>query len=74
MDPKIATFGQVDIRDLATFGVEKVVFWTFSKLRMLAKKKMLIFCLLESGGERGGGQIKIVFKNPKMSDFFRKLK
>ena len=32
MDPKIDTFGQVDIRDLAILGVEKVVFWTFSKL------------------------------------------
>ena len=32
MDPKVDTFGQVDIRDLAILGVEKVVFWTFSKL------------------------------------------
>ena len=32
MDPKIDTFGQVDIRDLAILGVEKTVFWTFSKL------------------------------------------
>ena len=32
MDQKIDTFGQVDIRDLAILGVEKVVFWTFSKL------------------------------------------
>ena len=32
MDPKIGTFGQVDIRDLAILGVEKTVFWTFSKL------------------------------------------
>ena len=32
MDPKIDTFGQVDIRDLAIFLVEKVVFSTFSKL------------------------------------------
>ena len=41
---------------------------------MLAKKKSLIFCLLETGGGRGGGKIKIVFINPKMSDFFLKLK
>ena len=32
MDPKIDTFGQVDICVLAKLGVEKVVFWTFSKL------------------------------------------
>ena len=32
IDPKIDTFGQVDIRVLAILGVEKVVFWTFSKL------------------------------------------
>ena len=32
MDPKIDTFGQVDIRDLAILGVKKVDFWTFSKL------------------------------------------
>ena len=32
MDPKIDTFGQVDIHDLAILGVEKTVFWTFSKL------------------------------------------
>ena len=32
MDPKIDTFCQVDIRDLAILGVEKVVFSTFSKL------------------------------------------
>ena len=31
MDPKIDTFGQIDIPDLAIFGVEKVVFWTISK-------------------------------------------
>ena len=41
---------------------------------MLAKKKSLIFCLLETGGGGGGGKIKIVFPNPKMSDFFLKLK
>ena len=43
-------------------------------LGMLAKKKSLIFCLLKTGGGRGGGKIKIVFINPKMSDFFPKLK
>ena len=32
MDLKIDTFRQIDIRDLAIFGVKKVVFWTFSKL------------------------------------------
>ena len=32
MDPKIDTFGQVGTRVLAILGVEKVVFWTFSKL------------------------------------------
>ena len=32
MDSKIDTFGQIDIRVLANLGVEKVVFWTFSKL------------------------------------------
>ena len=32
MDPKIDTFGQVDIHDLAILGVKKVIFWTFSKL------------------------------------------
>ena len=32
MDPKIDTFGQVDIRVLAILGVEKVDFWTFPKL------------------------------------------
>ena len=32
MDPKIDTFGQVDIRVLAILGVKKIVFWTFSKL------------------------------------------
>ena len=32
MDPKIDTFGQVDIRVLAILGVKKVVLWTFSKL------------------------------------------
>ena len=32
MDPKIDTFCQVDTRVLAILGVEKVVFWTFSKL------------------------------------------
>ena len=32
MDPTIDTFGQVDIRVLVNLGVEKVVFWTFSKL------------------------------------------
>ena len=32
MDPKIDTFGQVDIRVLAILGIGKVVFWTFSKL------------------------------------------
>ena len=31
MDPKIDTFCQIDICDLAILGVEKVVFWTFSK-------------------------------------------
>ena len=31
IDPKIDTFCQVDIRDLAILGVEKDVFWTFSK-------------------------------------------
>ena len=43
-------------------------------LRDACKKKSLIFCLLETGGGRGGGKIKIVFINPKMSDFFLKLK
>ena len=32
IDPKIDTFWQVGIRDLAILGVEKIVFWTFSKL------------------------------------------
>ena len=32
MDPKIDTFGEVDIRVWANLVVEKVVFWTFSKL------------------------------------------
>ena len=32
MEPKIDTFGQVDIHVLAILGVEKIVFWTFSKL------------------------------------------
>ena len=36
---------------------------------MLAKNKTLIFCLLETGGGEGGGEIKIVFKILKMSDF-----
>ena len=31
MDPKIDTFYQVDIRDLAILEVKKIVFWTFSK-------------------------------------------
>ena len=31
MDLKIDTFCQIDIRDLAILGVEKVVFWIFSK-------------------------------------------
>ena len=29
---KSTLFGQVDIRDLAILGVEKVVFWTFSNM------------------------------------------
>ena len=33
------------------------------------QKKMLILCSRDRGWG-GGGQIKIVFKNPKMSDFF----
>ena len=32
MEPKIDTFGQVDIHVLAILGVEIVVFRTFSKL------------------------------------------
>ena len=36
---------------------------------MLAKNKTLIFCLLETGGGERGGEIKIVFKILKMSDF-----
>ena len=32
MDPKIDTFCQIDISDLAILGVKKVDFWTFSKL------------------------------------------
>ena len=32
IDLKIDTFCQVDTRVLAILGVEKVVFWTFSKL------------------------------------------
>ena len=32
MDPKNDTFGQVDTRDLAILGVEKVAFWTLTKL------------------------------------------
>ena len=32
MDPKIDTFGQIDIRVLAILGVEKVDFSTFPKL------------------------------------------
>ena len=32
MDPKIDTFCQIDISDLAILGVKKVVFWTFSKI------------------------------------------
>ena len=31
IDSKIDTFSQIDIRDFATLGVEKVFFWTFSK-------------------------------------------
>ena len=31
MDPKIDTFGQIDIGVLAILVVEKVVLWTFSK-------------------------------------------
>ena len=31
IDSKIDTFGQFDTRDLAILGVQKIVFWTFSK-------------------------------------------
>ena len=31
IDPKIDTFCRIEIRDLAILGVEKVVFWPFSK-------------------------------------------
>ena len=32
---------------------------------MLAKKQSLIFCLFKTKGGGRGGEIKIVFKNPK---------
>ena len=31
MDPKMDAFCQIDISDLSILGLEKVVFWTFSK-------------------------------------------
>ena len=56
MDPKNDAFCQVDTRFLAIFGVEKVVFSTFSKLfkkflSIAFDLKMVTFgCIFQSNG------------------------
>ena len=40
---------------------------------MLAKDKSRIFFLVETGGGEGGGEIKIVFKILKMSEFLLEM-
>ena len=43
IDSKIDTFCQIDIRDLAILGVEKVVFLTFSKFFLELKCLGIVF-------------------------------
>ena len=69
IDPQIDTFVQVDIRFLAILGVEKVVFWTFSRLlwtyleSVFGLKRPTFACILAPKVDKRPNKSKFSVKN-----------